>query len=156
MVLPSIQTPTSTPDLFDAFKVCISVGQDRFSRDDCISPGWDDRCRSSFSSRNVDLTPVVPTIRDEAFHRIRHMVEQTCKRCGVGDRSVGELDGQYVPTLVCGYMQLSPALSTTLSPLGRRPLSLAYDAQAPCIDDEMDGFTARRTMQLHIQSPYTT
>ena len=145
MVLPSLQTPTSTPDLFDAFKVRISVGQDRFSRDDRISPGWDDRSDTSLSSRNVDLTPVVPTIRSEALYGVRHLSEEPWKRSCIGDRSIGELDGQYVPTLVCGYMQLSPAPSTTLSPLGRRPLSLAYDAQARCIDDEMDGFTARRT-----------
>ena len=155
MVLPSLQPPTTTPDLFDSLKVPISVGQARFTRDNSISPGWADRCNTSFSRGFVHLTPVVPTIRRETLHGVRHLSEEPWKRSCIGDRSVGELDGQYVPTLVCGYMQLSPAPSTTLSPLGRRPLSPAYDAQARCIDDEMDGFTARRTMQLYIQSPRT-
>ena len=104
MVLASLQTPTTTPDLFDSLEVRISVAQDRFTRDDRISPGWDDRSGTSLSSRNVDLTPVVPTIRNEALHRIRHLVEEPWKRRGIGDRSVGELDRQNVPTLVSGDM----------------------------------------------------
>ena len=37
-------------------------------------------------------------------------------------------------------------------PLRSRPLPLADDAQTRRIDDEMDGFTGRRSTQLHIQS----
>ena len=97
MVLPSLQTPTATPALSDASKVCISVAQDRFTRDHRISPGWDDRLDTSLSSRNIDLTPVVPTIRSEALHRIRHLFEEPWKRSRIRDRSIGELDGQNVP-----------------------------------------------------------
>ena len=105
-MLPSLQTPTTTPDLSDASKVCISVARDRFTRDHRISPGRGDRSDTSLSSRNIDLTPVVPTIRSEARYGVRHLSEEAWKRSCIGDRSVGELDGQYVPTLVCGYMQL--------------------------------------------------
>ena len=155
-MLPSLQPPTTTPDLSDASEVCISVTQDRFTRDDRISPGWDDRCSTPFSSRFVHLTPVVPTIRSEALYGVRHLSEEPWKRSCIGDRSIGELDGQYVPVLVSGHMQLSPASSTTLAPLRRRPLSLTDDAQARGIDDEMEGFTARRPAKLDIQSPRTS
>ena len=148
-----LQTPTTTPDLLDSLEVHIWVSQARFTRDDRISPGRNDRCCSSLSSRFVDFTTVNPTIGREAFHRIRHLFEEPWKRVGIGDRSVGELDGQNVPSLVCGYMQLSPASSATLAPLRRRPLSLADDAQAGGIDDEMEGVTARRSAKLDIQSP---
>ena len=146
MVLSSLQTPTATPHLTDAFNVCISVAQDKFPRDDRISPGRDDRCSPSFSSRFVHLMSVIPTICREAFHRFRHLVQQTGQCCGIAHRGVRELDGQNVPTRVCGHMQLSPAAPTSLSPLRRRPLSLAEDAQTRRIDDEMDGFTGQRSL----------
>ena len=74
MVLSSLQTPTATPHLTDAFNVCISVAQDKFPRDDRISPGWDDRCSASFSSRFVDFTTVVTAISSDAFHWVRHLL----------------------------------------------------------------------------------
>ena len=42
-----------------------SLIQHRFTQEDRISPGWDDRFRTSFSSRLVDFTTVRPTIDDE-------------------------------------------------------------------------------------------
>ena len=33
-------------------------------------------------------------LQAEAFHWVRHLVEQTWKRCGVGDRRIGKLHGQ--------------------------------------------------------------
>ena len=64
-------------NLLDSLEVRISVIQDRFTREDCISPGWDDRCCSSFSSRFIDFTTVIPTIRSDAFYWVRHLVEKT-------------------------------------------------------------------------------
>jgi hypothetical protein len=121
-MLPSLQTPTTTPDLSDASKVCISVARDRFTRDHRISPGRDDRSDTSLSSRNIDLTPVVPTIRNEALHRIRHLFEEPWKRSRIRDRSIGEFDGQNVPTLVSGDMQLSPASPTPVRPTSQTPI----------------------------------
>ena len=116
MVLASLQTPP--PDLSDAFKVAISVGQDSLTREDRISPGRYDRCRTSLSSRFVDLTPVVSTIRREALYRVRHLCEKPSKRSGIGDRSVSELNGQNVPTLVCDCAR---AARTAVSASKRAP-----------------------------------
>jgi hypothetical protein len=103
-VLPSFQTPTTASNLLDSLEVRISVIRHRFTREDRISPGWDEGFRTSFSRRFVDFTTVMPTIGREAFHRIRHLLEELWKRGGIGEGSVGELDGQDVPSLVCGYI----------------------------------------------------
>jgi hypothetical protein len=75
---------------------------------------------TSFSSRFIHLTPVVPTIHSEVLYGVRHLSVEPWKRSCIDDGSVGEMDGQYVPTVVIGYMELTPAPSNTLSPVGRR------------------------------------
>ena len=119
-----------TSNLLDSIEVRISVIQGRFSREDGISPGWDDRCCSSFPGRFVDFTTVIPTICREALHLVRHLVQQPRQRCGISDRGIGEFHGQNVPVLVSGHMQLYPAPPAAFSPLRGRPLSNL--TEAPC------------------------
>ena len=90
LVLPSFQAPMTASNLLGTLKVRISVIQHRFTGEDRISPGWDDRFRTSFSSRLVDFTTVIPTIDDEMdgftarrLAKLEFESRRTSGECGV-------------------------------------------------------------------------